>query len=697
MAEPPVPIPDPAFARPAPVIDLFAPALYANRELSWLDFNDRVLAEAYDERNPLLERIRFLAITSSNLDEFYSKRLGWLQTVIQSDPMQLTVDGLTAIEQRQLVRERGAAMRAAIDSCWTEELAPRLAAYGFRIVRMDELGPAERERIDEYFQRSIFPVLTPLVVDPAHPFPFISGGSLSLVMNVHLPGSSQFRFARVKVPENRPRFVEAGEGQLLRIEDLIAAHFDMLFPGAVVAQWRLMRVLRSAEMGASGEEADDLLEVIEYGLERRRLADAVSLELTGPLPAARLELLLDELHLTEDDVLITEHTLDKADLFEIAALPVPGESFPPFTPPVPSAFRSVDADATLFQVLAQRDVLVHHPYESFDGTIVRFIEEASADRNVLAIKHTTYRTNPDSPILEALIRAARRGKQVAVLVELTARFDEANNIEWARKLEDAGVHVAYGNPAEKIHGKIALVVREEALGVRMYAHIGTGNYHSRSARVYTDLGLFTSDEGICLDLLRVFNHLTGFGHRLETEHLPVAPVNLRHELEWRVRREIDAARAGRPARVIFKMNALEDPAFCRLLYQASAAGVAVDLIVRGICRLRPGVPGLSERIRVQSVIGRFLEHSRIYCFENDGDREYFIGSADVMKRNLDERIEVLAPIRDPEHRRHLREVLDMLLADERQTWTLHDRTWTHRATNQSKGVQQRLLELAPFS
>lgn len=689
--------PDSKAAGSARPRDLFDPSLYANREMSWLDFNDRVLAEAYDERNPLMERIRFLAITSSNLDEFISKRLGWLKTIIQTDPNQRTVDGLTALEQRQLVRERGSAMRDAIDRCWTEQLAPRLAEHGYQIVRMEALSADERERVGDYFGRSIFPVLTPLVVDPAHPFPFISGGSLSLVVNVHEPGSSQLRFARVKVPENRPRFIPASEGRLVRIEDVIAAHLDMLFPGAVVADWRLMRVLRSADMGTSGEEANSLLELIEYRLQRRRLADAVSLELAGSLPDARMELLLEELELTEDDVFITEHTLDKGDLFEIAALPVPDQSFAPFTPAIPTAFRTVDPDTTIFNVLARRDVLVHHPYESFDATIVRFIDEATDDPAVLAIKHTTYRTNPDSPILGALLRAAGRGKQVAVLVELTARFDEANNIEWARKLEDVGIHVAYGNPAQKIHAKITIVVREEARRVRIYGHIATGNYNSRSARVYTDFGLFTTDEAICQDLLRVFNHLTGFSHRLETQQLLVAPTNLREQLASRLERESEAARAGRGARVIFKMNALEDPAFCRMLYEASAAGVDVDLIVRGICRLRPGVPGLSERVRVHSVIGRFLEHSRVYYFENGGAPEYFIGSADLMKRNLDERIEVLTPVRDPDHQRHLRQVLELQLADERQAWTLHDREWRRDATDQSVGVQQRLLDGAPFS
>jgi polyphosphate kinase len=365
--------------------------------------------------------------------------------------------------------------------------------------------------------------------------------------------------------------------------------------------------------------------------------------------------------------------------------------------PAELAPRPDGEERSIFDVLRERDVLVHHPYDSFAASVQRFVEEAAVDPRVLAIKLTLYRTSVNSPIVRALIRAADAGKQVAVLVEVTARFDEANNIEWARKLEDVGAHVAYGNPAQKIHAKLTIVVREEARGVRIYAHIGTGNYNSRTARVYTDHGLFTTDERIGADLLRVFNHLTGFAHRLDTQELLVAPVNLRDRLTWRIEREIEAAQAGRPARLRFKMNALEDPAFCRLLYEASNAGVEIDLIVRGICRLRPGVPGLSERIRVRSVIGRFLEHSRIYAFENAGSPEYFLGSADIMKRNLDERIEVLTPVHDVEHQRQLNELLELLIADERQAWTLHDCEWRRDPSVESPGVQQRLLEAAPFS
>ena len=680
-----------------PQWELDDPGLYLNRELSWLEFNERVLAEALDPRNRLLERIKFLAITASNLDEFATKRVGWLKRVLHTEPLVRTVDGLTMAEQLDLVRERSSRMRQAMEHCWVTALQPALAEHGVRIVGFDELDIEARERLRLYFEQAIFPVLTPLVVDPSHPFPFISSGSLSLALDVRHPGSGQDRFARIKVPQNRPRLVEAGDLRFVWLEDLIAAHVGMLFPGMEVTNWQALRVIRSADVGSSGEDSDDLLEVIESALRRRRLADAVSLEIAGTLSPGRLDLLLEELGLTAGDVYQTSAPLGLADLFQLASLPFPDLLDAPFVPTVPSAFIAASDAASLFGTLRERDILVHHPYESFDATVVRFIDEAADDPAVLAIKQTMYRTSPDSPILAALIDAAGRGKQVAVLVELTARFDEANNIEWARKLESAGVHVAYGDPNLKIHSKICLVVREEASGVTMYAHIGTGNYNSRTARLYTDLGLFTADPAICADLIRIFNRLTGYADYLDSTDLLVAPVSLRPELERRVRREIEHARAGRPSRVVFKLNALEDRDFTRLLYEASMAGVRVDLVVRGICRLRAALPGLSENVRVVSIIGRYLEHSRVYYFANDGEPEYFIGSADIMKRNLDERIEVLAPVRRPELQVQLGELLELLLSDRRQGWTLHDSTWSRDPNDSGAGVQQTLMARAPFS
>lgn len=680
-----------------PLPDLDRSELYLNRELSWLEFNQRVLSEAYDPRQRLLDRLKFLAITASNLDEFYTKRVGWLKRVLAADPLAVTVDGLTVAEQLDLVVRRAFQMQRDMEKCWSEELSPALAERGIRIVKYHELDPAAQQNLTAYFESAIFPVLTPLVVDPAHPFPFISSLSLSLALNVRHPVTGQDRFARIKVPQNRPRFVDAGDMRFVPLEEVIAGHLDMLFPGMEVTDWQAMRVIRSAEIGSPGEESEDLLELIENELRRRRLAEPVTAAIVGEMPPLRLELLLEELELPAHEVYLARCMLGMADLMQLGNLPFPDLSEPSFTPAVPSEFSLLTEPQALFAAIRDHDILVHHPYESFDATVARFIDEAAADPAVLAIKQTMYRTSPDSPILASLIDAAGLGKQVAVLVELTARFDEANNIEWARRLESAGVHVAYGNPNQKIHSKICLVVREEPGGVTMYAHIGTGNYNSRTARLYTDLGLFTADHGITSDLVRVFNHLTGYSQGFDTEELLVAPMNLRSELESRVRREIEHARAGLRARIVFKANALEDPEFTRLLYEASGAGVQVDLIIRGICRLRPGLPGISENVRVVSIIGRFLEHSRVYYFANNGDPEYFIGSADIMKRNLDERIEVLAPVRRPELQRELDQLLDLCLQDTRQAWRLQDSTWTRDQQDATAGVHALLLARAPFS
>ncbi len=667
--------------------------LYANRELSWVDFNDRVLDEADDPRNPLLERVRFLAITSSNLDEFYAKRIAWLKQAMSTSPNRRTVDGMTLAEQHGALLRRCAAMRRGIERRWREVLAPALAEQGILVVEYRSLGAAERLRLEHYFMTAVYPVLTPLVVDPSHPFPFISASSVSLALRIRDPRTGLERFGRVKVPQNRPRLVEVESGRFVMLEDLIAAHLHVLFPGVEIVEHSMLRVLRSIEIEtASGEAAEDLLDLVEREVRRRRLAEAVCLEVTGPLTADREELMLEELDLDPHDIVVCEGPLGLADLQQIANLAIPALSYPPMTTPaVPPAFANVADRGAFFGALHGEDILVHHPYESFDASVVRFFQEAARDPAVLAIKHTTYRTSPDSPILRALIEASTRGKQVAVLVELMARMDEENNIDWARRLEEAGIHVAYGDPGRKIHSKISLVVREEPAGVMLYGHIGTGNYNSRTARVYTDLGLITAAPEICGDLLRVFNYLTGFSNGLEATDLLVAPESLRSELEARITREIEHARAGRPAHVVFKMNALEDREFTRLLYIAGRAGVRVDLIIRGISRMRPAVPGLSDNVRVISVIGRFLEHSRVYYFANDGEPEYFIGSADLMKRNLDERIEVLTPVRQPSLQARLDAFLRLLLAERRQTWELHDRSWSRLSTTNEPGIHERLM------
>ena len=682
-----------AEARP---FDLDAPEWYANRELSWLDFNDRVLAEARDRRNPLLERLKFLAITGSNLDEFYAKRIGWLRRLAETDRNQHTMDGMSVADQLEESKRRCLAMRQELDEIWAYDLRPALAAAGVEIVSYDDLDADQQAELEAHFKLAILPILTPLVVDPAHPFPFISGGSLSLAVGLR-QRNGMTRFARVKVPPNRPRFVDLGGGRFVPLEEVIGAHLGLLFAGVEVVGWHLIRVLRSAEVGTPGEAAEDLRELIESQIERRRLADAVALECSSRLPTLHRDLVLDELELDDSDVIEVEHLVDTADLMQLATLDVKELTFAGFTPAIPRRFASVEEDGRLWETLRERDLLVHHPYESFDATVVRFVEQAARDPQVLAIKQTLYRTSPDSPILEALMNAAAKGKQVAVVVELTARFDEANNIEWARKLEEAGVHISYGSPDLKVHSKISLVVREEPPGVRLYAHIGTGNYNSGTARLYTDIGMFTSDAAIGGDLVTVFNHLTGSSERPVTHELIVAPTTMRTEFEQRIRREIEIARAGRPARLAFKMNALEDQDFVRLLYEASQAGVDVDLIVRGLCRLRPGIPGLSDRIRVVSVIGRFLEHARIYYFGNDGDPEYFIGSADLMQRNLDERIEIIAPVREPDLQEHLWDVLQVQLNDRRQGWRLHDESWTRDDACADIGVHADLLEQAPFA
>ena len=670
-----------------------AAELYANRELSWLDFNDRVLDEADDPRNPLLERVRFLAITSSNLDEFYAKRIAWLKQAMRASPNRRTVDGMTLAEQHDALLHRCADIRRGIERRWRDVLAPALAEQGVLVVAYQSLGAAERLRLEHYFMTAVYPVLTPLVVDPSHPFPFISAGSVSLALRVRDPRTGQERFGRVKVPQNRPRLVEVSSGRFVMLEDLIAAHLHVLFPGVGIAEHSMLRVLRSIEIEtASGEAAEDLLDLVEREVRRRRLAEAVCLEVTGPLTADREELMLEELNLDPDDIFECEGPLGLADLQQIAGLDIPALSFPPIAAPAaPPAFANITDRAVFFSALRGNDILVHHPYESFDASVVRFFQEAARDPAVLAIKHTTYRTSPDSSILRALIEASTRGKQVAVLVELMARMDEENNIDWARRLEEAGIHVAYGDPGRKVHSKISLVVREEPTGVMLYGHIGTGNYNSRTARVYSDWGLITADPEICGDLLRVFSYLTGFSNGLEATELLVAPEGLRSGLEARIHREIEHARAGRPAHLIFKMNALEDREFTRLLYIAGRAGVRVDLVIRGISRLRPAVPGLSDNVRVISVIGRFLEHSRVYYFGNGGDPEYFIGSADLMKRNLDERIEVLTPVRQPALQARLDEFLQLLLAERRQTWELRDRSWSRLSTTNEPGIHERLM------
>jgi polyphosphate kinase len=675
------------------------PSIYTNREASMLDFHERVLAQASDPGHPLLERVKFLAIAAANLDEFTSKRVGWLKRALATEPMLRTLDGRTIVEQEAMVNARIRAFIAAMYREWKQELQPLLAEHGITVMKFSQVDKPTRRSINEHFYDVIYPTLTPLVVDPGHPFPFISSHSLSLALVVGNPRTGEERFARIKAPANHPRFINAGEGRFVPLEQVIAAHASTLFPGRTVSSSHAMRVIRSAEV-SPGEEAEDLMELVESELRRRRLAQAVRLEVAPSLPASYLDLLLEELEVSRDDVVEIKGLVGLADLMELASLEMPDLRDSPYTPAVPSAFArgAVGVDPPdFFAAIRERDVLVHHPYESFDLTVGEFVVRAAEDPNVLAIKQTLYRTSQDSPIVDALIEGSESGKQVAVLVELSARFDEANNIEWARKLEAAGVHVAYGMPGYKIHSKICLVVRQEGDRVMLYGHIGTGNYNSETARLYTDFGLFTARTEICQDLLQVFNYLTGYAESPECDQLVLAPFDMRRRLEELIRREIEAAKSGEEARIILKMNALEDFEFTRLLYEAAQAGVQVDLIVRGICRIQPGAAGSGDRIRVVSVVGKYLEHSRLFAFHNRGDPLYWIGSADLMKRNLDERIEALAPVRSPEHKQILQSVVDTLLADRRSGWRLQGTEWKQPPNSDKPSAHALLERSAPFS
>ncbi|MEY4608489.1 MAG: hypothetical protein RL625_706 [Gemmatimonadota bacterium] len=665
------------------------PPRYLNRELSWLAFNARVLHEAEDMRTPLLERVKFLAIFASNLDEFYMVRVAGLRRQRSAGVQHPDAAGRSPADQLAAIDEAVRRMLARARRTLHEGLIPELRSIGVTLAEVEALDPGERARVDQYFDAQVYPVLTPLAVDPGHPFPYISNLSLSLAVELRDPEDGQIHFARVKVPKTLPRWVPTGKPHtFVPLEALIRARLDALFPGMQVLGAHGFRLTRYSDLEISPEEEpEDLLASIEEQLFQRRFGEVVRVEVEPGMPIHLRERLLDELQESEEPAMVpltmqevheTGPLLDMADLHAIAALEIPEFRDPPFTPQVPPALR--DTTRSIFEVIREHDLLVHHPYESFTASVVAFVEAAARDEQVLAIKMTLYRTSGDGTIVKALTEAAQRGKQVVVLVELQARFDEVNNIAWARTLESFGVHVVYGVPGLKTHSKTALVVRREAEGIRRYVHIGTGNYNSRTARTYTDVGLFTSDEAIGADVSDLFNLLTGYSRFSSYRRLLVAPQGLRTGLLALIAREAAHARAGRPARIIAKMNAVVDHEVIDALYAASEAGVTIDLIIRGICCLRPGVPGLSERIRVISLIGRFLEHSRIWMFENGGASEFFIGSADWMPRNLDRRVEVVAPVQSESHRRQLRGVLERCLADHRAAWDL---------TPESEYVQRR--------
>ncbi|MEB3205072.1 MAG: polyphosphate kinase 1 [Candidatus Sericytochromatia bacterium] len=631
---------------------------YLNAEISWLDFNSRVLEEAADPGLPWLERLRFLAIAATNLDEFFMIRVAGLQQQQASGRHVLSPDGLGPTAQLEVIRGRVLEMTRRFEAILARELMPALEPHGIRLVRHQDLPTPERERLARWYLEEVFPVLTPLAVDTSHPFPIISNLSLNLGILVDGPHGGE-AFARVKLPPNLPRFVPVLGGlAFLPLEDLVTAHVDTLFPEIRVRAIHPFRVTRHADIEIAEDEAVDLLKVVEQEVRKRRFGRATRLEVTHRMPAGMREMLVRALSLSEQDVYAADGLLGLGDLMQVARLPVPELQVPSHLPVVPKPFRR---EEDLFAVIRDRDVLVHHPFEAFDP-VVDFIWQAAEDPSVLAIKQTLYRTTGDSGFIEALGEAAERGKQVAVVVELKARFDEENNILWAKRLEQRGVHVTYGLVGLKTHGKMALVVRREPDGIRRYVHMATGNYNPSTARGYTDLGLFTADPEVGADATDLFNTLTGYSRKQAYRRLLVAPDGMRGRLVGLIREE---AAKGEQGRIIFKCNALTDIPIIRELYAASQAGASIDLVIRGMCCLRPGVPGLSERIRVRSIVGRFLEHSRVFLFGQGDDARIWVGSADMMARNLDHRVEVLFPVRDSGAARRIREeVLASYLADD---------------------------------
>ncbi len=629
--------------------------------MSWVEFNRRVFEEVQDTRHPLLERVKFLSIFDTNLDEFIMIRLAGLKDQIAAHVATVSPDGRTPEQQLAAVRERLNPLQQEVRQYWRSELLPLLAEQGIHVLDYEQLDAEQRAAMKAYFEREIFPVLTPLAVDSGHPFPHISNRSLNLAVVITDTASGEL-FARVKVPPALPRLVPVGtpEFTYVWIEQVIAAYLSMLFPGFDVWESYPFRVLRDADIELREDDASDLMEDIEQGLRERRFGSVVDLAVNPSMPARIRSLLLDNLEITSNDLTVIDGTLGLGDLMELHSLDRPDLKDPPFTPRTPPELRK---GHDLFAAIAQHDLLMHHPYDSFDS-VVEFIHAAAHDPQVLAIKQTLYRVGTHSPVVERLLEAVENGKQVAVLVELKARFDEENNIEWARELERAGVHVVYGLKGLKTHAKIALVVRKEPDGLCRYVHLGTGNYNATTARIYEDLCLLTCRPEIGADASALFNLLTGYSRQSEYHKLLVAPIGLRRAIVARIEREIAAHKEHGNGRLIFKMNALVDPEIVRMLYRASQAGVQIDLIVRGICCLRPGVPGVSETIHVRSLLGRFLEHSRVFYFGNNGNEEVYLGSADMMQRNLNSRVETLFPIEDPVLRATIRDrLLTPLLSD----------------------------------
>jgi len=691
---------------PSPPTDLKSPALYINREMSLLDFQYRVFDEAQDPENPLLERVRFLSILSSNLDEFFMVRVAALHKQLASGSQDVGLDGRCASEQLEIIRPEVRQLVQKIQDLLRHSLRPALEKAGILILEHASLAAEERSAMEAYFLEHVFPVLTPLASDPSRPFPHISSRSLNLAVVVGDKQGTE-NFARIKVPDTLPRLVPVPSSapksksqsaapwprKFVLLEHLITANLHHLFPGTEIVEAYPFRVTRDAEMAIQELESDDLLESVEEAVRQRRFSSAVRLQVDAKMSDKVFEILTSNLEVDPQDVYRIDGTIGLGKWMELYALDRPDLKDKPFVPFVP-ANMGPQAEEDMFALVRCEDILLHHPFESFQP-VVDFLRQAAHDPNVLAIKMTLYRVGHNSPIVSALLEAIEKGKQVAVLVELKARFDEESNIEWARMLEDAGVHVVYGLVGYKVHSKIALVVRREGENIRRYVHLGTGNYNPTTARLYTDFGFLTCNEKIADDATHFFNALTGYSKKEEPGKLLVAPVNLRQRLEQLIRREIAQQAKGGQGRLIFKMNALEDPEMIRLFYEASQAGVKIDLLVRGLCCLRPGIPGVSENIRVISIVGRFLEHSRVFYFRNGGAEEIYLGSADLMRRNLSHRVEILFPVENPKLVCRLKEILTLYLADEKKARFLQsDGTYTRSAKSEepdAMNTQARLL------
>ncbi|MFC6236520.1 RNA degradosome polyphosphate kinase [Longivirga aurantiaca] len=656
---------------------------FLDRELSWLAFNERVLELAEDPTLPLLERAKFLAIFASNLDEFFMVRVAGLKRRIATGIAVRAASGSMPREVLEGIYAKSTDLMQRQAALFHGQIEPALAAEGIEVLRWDEASEAERDQLTSFFKNKVFPVLTPLAVDPAHPFPYISGLSLNLAVVVRNPSTGTELFARVKVPPILERFVVVGPQRFVPLEDIIAAHLGELFPGMEVLQHHTFRVTRNEDLEVEEDDAENLLQALERELMRRRFGPPVRLEVTQSIDPHVLDLLIRELGIGSEEVVRIPGLLDLTALWAVDRLPRDDLKLPAFLPRTSRELTDVDTASApdVLESMRDHDVLLHHPYDAFSTSVQRFLEQAATDPKVLAIKQTLYRTSGDSPIVDALVAAAEEGKQVLAIVEIKARFDEQANIDWARKLEQAGCHVVYGLVGLKTHCKLSMVVRDDGDKLRRYLHIGTGNYHPKTARLYEDVGLLTTDPEVGEDVARLFNVLSGYSMETEYRRLLVAPHSVRSGLVERIEREVEHHREGRPAHITFKCNSIVDEATIDALYRASQAGVSVDVWVRGICALRPGVPGMSDNIRVRSVLGRFLEHSRIYRFENGGEPEVWIGSADLMHRNLDRRIEVLVRLGSPKHVAGLGTLLDLAFDEGTSTWHLGpDGTWTRVST-----------------